>query len=211
MRIIIFTIILLISINAFGQTKPMIFYNENGEEITEQNFNDTQDYSKNIDFYFENDSLQIGILITRQKSGQLDEKSFTNLKSYLNELSEKQIDSTQNIVINYLTAYPKKEENSKSRSAWTVFDKDYLKKLHKIANINQFWINSPECDNLEYNHKDKINWISDKENLFKKLFFPYELIRYGNFLLIKPDGKFYYYLGEHGKSQIWEKSKKFFK
>jgi len=193
----------------FGQEKPIVFYNENGEKISKEKFIDTKDYKKNLDLYFENDTTQIGLLITRQKFGQLDNKTFENLKSYLTDLSNKQIDSTQNIVINYLTAYPKKDENTISRSGWNVLHRDYLKKLHKIANINQFWINSTECDNLKYYHQNKINWMTDKENLFKKLFFPYE-VRYGNYILINPDGKFYYYLGEHSKYQIWENAKVFF-
>ena len=193
----------------FGQEKPMIFYNESGEKISKPNFIKTKDYSKNLDLYFENDTTQIGLLVTRKKFGQLDKNTFENLKSYLTVLTDKKIDSNQNIVINYLTAFPKKADNTKSRSTWNILDKDYLKKLHKIADINQFWIHSPESDNLKYYHQDKINWIADKESIFKKLFFPYE-VRYGNYVLIKPDGKFYYYLGEHSKYEIWEKSKKYF-
>ncbi|WP_299103502.1 hypothetical protein [uncultured Winogradskyella sp.] len=195
----------------FGQQKPIVFYNEAGEKINQKEFIKTKDYSKNLDLYFENDSTQIGILITRQKFGQLDKKTFSNLKSYLTDISERKIDSTQNIVINYLTAFPsEKQVDSTSRSSWNVLDKDYLKKLHKTADINQFWVNSPESKNLKYYYNNRINWIEDKDNLFKELFFPYE-VRYGNFILIKPDGKFYYYLGEHSKYQIWKKSKKYFK
>lgn len=194
----------------FGQQKPIVFYNEIGEKISQQEFIDTKDYSKNLDLYFENDTTQIGILITRQKFGQLDKRTFTELKKYLSELGERKIDSTQNIVINYLTAFPKKEENTKSRSGWNVLDRNYLKKLHKIAPINQFWINSPQSDNLKYYHQNKINWLTDKENLFSKLFFPYG-VRYGNYILIKPDGKFFFYLGEHSKYQIWESAEKYFK
>lgn len=205
-----YLIILLISIQTFGQTKQIVFYNENGEEITEENFLNSRNYSRNLDLYFENDSIQYGLLIERQKYGQLDQKTFTELKTYLGQLSQTQIDSTQNIVVNYLTAFPKKEENTTSRSGWNVLDRDYLKKLHQIAPINQFWINSSQADNLQYHHQNRINWITDNENLFNKLFFPYE-VRYGNYILIKPDGKFYYYLGEHSKYQIWETAGKFFK
>lgn len=205
-----YLIILLISIQTFGQTKQIVFYNENGEEITEENFLNSRNYSRNLDLYFENDSIQYGLLIERQKFGQLDQKTFTELKTYLGQLSQTQIDSTQNIVVNYLTAFPKKEENTTSRSGWNVLDRDYLKKLHQIAPINQFWINSSQVDNFQYHHQNRINWITDNENLFNKLFFPYE-VRYGNYILIKPDGKFYYYLGEHSKYQIWETAGKFFK
>lgn len=195
---------------AFGQERPIVFYNESGEKISKQKFIKTKDYNKNLDLYLENDTTQIGLLITRRKFGQLDKNTFKYLKSYLTELTDNQIDSTQNIVINYLTAYPKKNETKNSRSGWNVLDRDYLKNLHKIENINQFWIHSSECDNLEYYHQKRINWIEDEENLLKKLFFPYP-VRYGNYILIKPDGKFYYYLGEHSKYQIWENAEKFFK
>lgn len=193
----------------FGQEKPIIFYNESGEKINRQEFIKTKNYIKNLDLYFENDTTQIALLVTRQKFGKLDKNTFEKLKSYLTELTNKKIDSTQNIVINYLTAFPSKADNTKSRSTWNILDKDYLKKLHEIADINQFWINSPESDNLKYYHQNKINWIADKERLFKKLFFPYE-VRYGNYILIKPDGEFYYYLGEHSKYQIWEDAKEYF-
>lgn len=201
---------ILLTCLTFGQEKPIIFYNESGEKINKQEFIETKNYSKNLDLYFENDTTQIALLVTRRKFGQLDKNTFEKLKSYLTELTNKKIESTQNIVINYLTAFPKKADNTKSRSTWNVLDKDYLKKLHKTADINQFWINSPESDNLKYYHQNKINWIADRESLFKKIFFPYE-VRYGNYILIKPDGKFYYYLGEHSKYQIWEDVKKYFK
>ncbi len=201
---------ILFSCLSFGQTKPIAFYNESGEKIDKQEFIENKDYVKNLDLYFENDTTQIALLVTRKKFGQLNKNTFENLKLYLTELTDKQIDSTQNIVINYLTPLPKKDKNTSSKSAWNIFDRNYTKKLHKIANINQFWINSTECDNLEYNHSKKINWIADKDNLFSKLFFPYK-VRYGNYILIKPDGKYYYYLGEHSKYQIWENAKKYFK
>lgn len=205
-----YLIILLLSVQAFTQTKPIVFYNENGEEITEENFLKSRDYRRNLDLYFENDSMQYGLLIQRQKFGQLDQKTFAGLKTYLTDLSHTPIDSAQNIVVNYLTALPKRAENITSRSGWNVLDRDYLKKLHRIAPINQFWINSPDSDNLKYYHQNKINWITDRDNLFKRLFFRYE-VRYGNYILIKPDGKFYFSMGEHSKYEILENAEKYFK
>ncbi|WP_341220632.1 hypothetical protein [Polaribacter atrinae] len=209
MKIIKFIIILFVSFKNFGQTKSVIFHNENGEQVTKEQFYKTKDNRKNLDLYFEKDSIQYGVLIKRQRFGQLDKKTFRTLKNYVTELSDVTIDTTQNIVINYLTANTKKIDNKKSKSTWNVLDKNYLKKLHKIANINQFWINSPECDNLNYYHQNKINWITDNDDLFKKIFFPYQ-VKDANYILIKPDGKFYYYIGEHSKYQIWELSKKYF-
>ena len=210
MKIIKYIFILSISINVIGQTKPIVYLNEKGEGITKEKFINSTDYSKNLDLYFENDSLQYGLLVTRQKVDKLDTNTFKELKNYLAQLSQTQIDSTRNIVVNYLTAFSNNDKSTKSKSTWNVLDKDYTKKLHRIAVINQFWISSPENENLEYYHKNRINWIVDKEKLFKKIFFPYD-VKYGYYILIKPDGKFYYYLGEHSKNHILNSSRKHFK
>jgi len=207
---IIILIALTTSLLGCGLMKPRVYYNEYNEKITRLKFLKEKDYAKNLDVYIKNDTAYTGLLITRQKFGQLDEETFIHLKLYLAKITQKQINTNENIVINYLTAYPKKRKNTRPRSLWNVLHRDYLVKLHQIANINQFWINSPESDNLKYYHNDVINWVSDEENLLKKLFFKYD-VRYGNFIFIKPDGKFYYYLGEHGKYEILEKSKKYFK
>ena len=204
-----FIFILLTSL-AFGQKKGVVFYNEAEEEISQAEFAATKNYRENLDIYLENDSTIIALLIAREKFGYLDKSSFNDLKSYLTNISGKEIDSAQYIVINYLTPLPKKADTKKSWSTWNVLDRDYPWELRKIANINQFWVHSPECDNLEFYRPKRINWIADKENVFKKLFFPYDII-HGNFLLIKPDGKFYYYLGEHSKYEIWDKARKYFR
>ncbi len=201
---------LFVTFQCYSQTKPTEYYNENEKKISEEQFKKFIDYSQNLNIYFENDTIRYGLLVTRKKYGRLDKETFVALKKYLTDLSGTAIDSSQNIVINYLTAFPKKDKKWSSRSTWNVLDKNYLKKLHNIASINQFWINSPECDNLDYHHYPKIDWLADQENLFKKLFFQYET-EYGNFILIKPTGDFYYYMGEHGKNTILEVSEKFFK
>ena len=209
MNFLKYLLIFLIPISGFSQEKEEIFYDESGVEVTEESFLASIDHRKNLDLYFENDSTLYGILVTRQRFGKLDEETFNNLKSYLISLSGTSIDSTENIVVNYLSPNPGIEKDSKEKSAGNIFDRNYLKKLHKIPNIKQFWINSPEADNLEHYHRNRIDWLADKENVFEELFFPYK-IKSGNFLLIKPDGSYYYYLGEYGKDQVWEASEKFF-
>lgn len=202
--------LVLFSLTGHSQTKPIFFYNENGEELSKEIFIASLKNGQNIDLYFENDTIQYGVAVQREKFGRLNNTAFSELKKYLSELSGAEIDSSKNIVINYITALPNKEQTIQSRTGWNVLHNDYLRKLHKIADINQFWINSPECDNLDYYHENRINWLEDKENLFKKIFFPFEIVN-GNYILIRPNGIYYYYLGEHGKHIIWENSKRFFK
>lgn len=208
MRIVSALIILLFSLKTMGQNKHILYYSEEGKRISGQQFKTLRNYNKNLDLYFENDSTQVGLLVTREKYGHLDSVTAGNLKLYLTQISGKSIDSTDNIVVNFLTYRPEEENASRPLSKHNVLYKDYLKGLHKSPNINQFWIGSGESD-LSYLQKYEIDYTVDEEGVFKILFFPYE-VKYGNFILIKPDGSYYYYLGEHSKSQIWEKSRRFF-
>tara|TARA_R100000935_G_scaffold47857_1_gene72076 strand:+ start:638 stop:1303 length:666 start_codon:yes stop_codon:yes gene_type:complete len=209
MRNYILYLILIISTTIYSQKKSSVYYDENDNKLTEKEFFRNKEYSKNLDLYFENDSIQFGILVRRYQFGTLDKYTFEKLKSYLTQISEIEIDSTKNIVINYLSSLPEKKYNTIPKSTWNILDTDYLKKLYKIAEIEHFWISSPRSDNLIYYHQDDINWLKDKEDFFKNVFFPYE-IKYGNYILIKPDGSYYYYLGEYSKYEIWEKSEKYF-
>ena len=210
MKKVLLILVTLSVFSSYSQEKQVRFYDINGKEITRDKFYKNKDYSKNLDLYFENDSIQYGLLIKRMNFGKLNKIQFGNLKKYINKLSNTKIDSTKNIVINYLSSLPKKSENSKSRATWNIFDKDYLRKLHRIAEIQQFWINSPENDNLKYFHSNTIDFISDKDKLFEKMFFPYQ-IYYGNYLIIKPNGLYVTYAGEYGKQSVWELTKKFIK
>lgn len=210
MKLLKYIFIILISYACKGQTEPTVFYNESGEKITKKQFLDYKNKTENMGLYYNNDSIQYAILLTQKKFGKLDENTFTRLKDYLSTLSGSKIDASKNIVINYLNKYPEKAENKTTRTGWNVLDKDYLKKLHRIADINQYWIHSPESDNLEYYHQDRINWLADKDLFFKTTFFPYD-VRYGNYILIKPNGNYYYHLSEHSKYTIWDTAKQFFK
>ena len=64
--------------------------------------------------------------------------------------------------------------------------------------------------NLEYFHSNRINWVADKGEVLKNLFFEYET-SYGNFIIIKPNGQYFYYLGEFGKQHVLRYTRKFLK
>jgi len=210
MKKVLLILVTLFVFKSYSQEKPMRFYDINGKKITRDKFYKNKDFSKNLDLHFENDSIQYGFLIKRINFGKLNKAQFGVLKKYINELSNTKIDSTKNIVINYLSSHSKKSKKSKRRTSWNIFDNDYLRKLHKIAEIQQFWINSPGNDNLEYFHSNTINFISDKDKLFEKLFFPYQ-IPYGNYLIIKPNGLYVTSAGKYGKQHVWKLTKKFIK
>lgn len=202
MKITLLNLIFLISFLGYSQKKTNKYFNEIGNEIDRKTFYKSKNYSENIDVSYENDTAKFNLLVKRMNSGELDKNSFLNLKNYLSALSSTEIDSTKFIVINYLSYLPNKAENSKLKSSWNIFDDDYLKNLFTNNNVQHFWINSPNNNNLEYFHKNSINWISDRNNVFNKIFFKYD-VRYGYFLIINPNGKFAFYIGEYSKQQVW--------
>ncbi len=210
MKILSIILISLVSITSYSQKKPIKYYDEKGSEITLESFIKKNDYIKNLAIYFENDSIQYGHLFKRMNFGKLKNKELNYLKDYLNELSKSKIDSTESIVINYITSIPKRaKDNPRLRSTWNLLDRDYLKNLHKISNIKHFWVHSPNVLNLKYFHSNKLNWLNDKEQILKKRFFPNEV--YGHTLIIKPNGLYVSYIGEHGKTKIWKLAKEYLK
>ena len=179
----------------------MHYYDENGYEITREKFNSSE---KTLSLFFENDTMSFGVSLKRENYGRLDANTLDQFHNYLSKISGRKIDSTKNIVINYITGYPKRKDNTKEKSTWNVlkFPKEYRNRLNRKANADQFWVHSPDNDNLEYYHSEKIEWYNDKERIFESLFFPYE-VAYGNFILLKPNGEYFFFLGEYGEYEIW--------
>lgn len=202
-RKILFIIILFISFFGYSQKKTIKYYNEIGKEINKDEFIKTKNQSDNIDIYFKNDTIDYALLIKRLNFGKLEKDTFLNFKNYLSAISNTKIDSTKYLVINYLSSLPKKSENTKSKSGWNIFDKIYLERLTSKGNVQHFWVNSPENDNLEYMHYNEINWLSDKKKIFNKIFLKYN-VKYGYFLIINPNREFIFYVGEYSKQQVWD-------
>jgi len=130
---------------------------------------------------------------------------FNDLKNYLNTFKSDQIGSEDFIVINFLTGVSIEEQKKRSRSTWNIFDRNYIKKLNKITDVSHFWISSIDKEKLKYFYSNRVDWHKDEKNLIKKLFFPFEL-SYGYYIIINPEGEYYYYLGEYSKYNVWEKT-----
>jgi|TARA_B110000908_G_C10014958_1_gene340322 hypothetical protein len=209
-KLISLNICFLSIISGYSQEKKNKFYNESSVEISKNKFLNTHNNNKNLAIYLENDSIKFNLLINRKKSGNLNGKSFNAFKKHLDELNGTQLDSTKNKVIIYLSATPNISPNINLKTTWNIFDNDYLKKLNRIDDLEILWIHSPMRKNLEYFHSDRINWVADKGDVLKNLFFEYET-SYGNFIIVKPNGQYFYYLGEFGKQHVLRYTRKFLK
>ncbi len=192
-------ILLLFIINlSFSQTKKKIFYNENFEEVTESNFYKQKNLERNLDLYFENDTLISSLLIKRKNYGQLNENIFKKLQ--INLLPDKEITNEITVII----YYPGKDNcNQKERnSTWNIFDNDYLKKLNKITKYNHFWIYKDDED-LKYYYPNQVKWVKDNNQFIEKTFFEFHYPCFSA-VVIDKNGKYISYFGEFGKSTIWE-------
>lgn len=193
-------ITLFIANYGFSQEKKLFFYNENVEEITKDEFYKQRNYQKNLDLYFENDTLINCVLIQRKNYGQLSEEDFKKLKNSLS--SNTNLDG-ELIVIVY---YPGKDRcNGMERiSTWNIFDNDYLRKLRKINSYNHFWIYKND-ENLKYYHPRKVKWTKDTDQIVEKLFFKFHYPCFSS-VVIDKKGNYISYYGEFGKREIWEMS-----
>lgn len=127
------------------------------------------------------------------EKGKLSSSDKTILINELNLISEKTIDESNIIIINF---YIEKDLNPDNLCIdYYVNDKKYKKFIKRNKKINQFFITE---QNYNYNKKDV---IEDKNNIIKTVLF--ENAKWcGNFIIIKPDGTFTKKYGEYRQDDI---------
>lgn len=199
MKNYIFTLLLLSGISGYSQKKTS-FYNERFEAISETTYRSQIGPGK-LDLCFENDSLVVCVIVNRKNHGQLDQKDFLKLKS---SLSPNQDLNNELIVIIY---YPGKDKcnDITEPSGGSFFDRDYMRKLKRIASVDHFWIYKDD-ENLHYYQPNEGNWQADKDKLVEQLFFK---LHYPCFSTVVIDSKGNYIanFGEFGKTLVWDISK----
>lgn len=211
MRLPAFLVLFFISLFGYSQNKDYYFYNEEGRPISRKDFYKTRYNRDNFPVYLENDTARFGILYHYETYGKLNDSSYRYLRKYLGELKQTIIDSSDFIVINYLTSVPDEEQKrGGTRTTWNIFDRNYTGKLKRMDDVSHFWISSLEKQNLKYFYSRRIDWLTDKKGVIPELFFPFEFT-YGYFVIINPEGEYYYHLGEYAKQFVWEKTEQFVK
>ena len=203
MRKYLFAILLTYYYSSFSQVKKVVYYNENQKEISETDFFKQKNNQRNLDIYFENDSLVSSFLVTRKNHGQLNDIELKSLNDYLYHNSE----ATNELTI--LVYYPGKDRcNGMERiSTWNIFDGDYLRKLKKINSYDHFWIYKSD-ENLKYYHPKQVKGQSDQNQLVEKMFFKFHYPCF-SFVILNKKGKYLSYFGEFSKNTVWELSKEF--
>lgn len=128
--------------------------------------------------------------------GNLNEDTISYIVSYIENISGRQIDKTKSLVINYYNE-PKKTNrlcmigNLKNK-VYTDFFKD---------NKDFFEISFAHADD----YKKRKNLFNDKENLLRDTLF-HDFCTCGNYIIIRPNGRFYRYYGEHRHDEVPKKA-----
>ncbi|RYE46162.1 MAG: hypothetical protein EOP48_21920 [Sphingobacteriales bacterium] len=180
--------------------KGQYFFDENWKPVTFEQFESKIDHRVNIAVYTQNDTAVIAKITIRTERGILEQSVLEKIQHNLEAISGRQIDKNKIIIINY---YPGLDNYYPAGiSKWGIYDKDYIKKVNKIAEVEQFWIYKHD-KNLRYHHGKRLNWLHDKDAMIEKTFFPNHY-NYGSFAIIDTDGSYYLFFGEYGKTQVWE-------
>ena len=170
-----------------SQDKKSYFYDEFLNSVTKEKF-DNYNHFDAIPIVIENDSTIIHKLITRRSFGYVSPSEKKTFYSAVENITDSKIDTTKMVIINY---YLKKNSCLKHYSS----DESYLKSIKRNNNIQQFFITSKN-----YKYRKKGVYI-DTLNYFKEAFFKYETLC-GNYLIMRPNGKFFRYLGEYHQDKI---------
>ena len=201
-KAIIISLLLMTTLTCFGQEKGNTYLDTNMKIINRDSFYIMDKNSKYISLKYDTDSTYLNVLFKRKTLGQLAPQTLNDLKQYLQNIAESEIDNNSLILINYLSKNPKVKDTINT-TRWNIFHRNYLKKIKKKNNLLQVWVNHPEQKNLAYYQGDRIKWKEDRTGFIENLFFPYDFL-YGSFVVVNFDGHYISYFGEYGKDDVIE-------
>ncbi|MFD0964986.1 hypothetical protein [Pseudofulvibacter geojedonensis] len=138
--------------------------------------------------------------VKSHSTNTLSKNNLENLKKHLTDINPSDIDFSKKIVVNFINNNPSISIKN-YQVPWDIFYGNMQKKLNSIEPCNHFWIINKDVTDLYYYHGNKINWIIDKQNIIKKLFFNYDKLN-GGFLILKPNGEYFIKKGEYTKSDV---------
>lgn len=196
-------IIVLISIVCNSQNKKKeIFVNENFIEISKKEF---QEKINNKYYYFykiENDSLVAYVKVPTEKFGKITQSNYQTVIQSLSNYSNKKIDSTKTIIINY---FPSKDDCLGDRNWDWYFKKStkkFLKEVSKKKDLLQFFIFKDESS--VKNFGKHFSYYLDVENTIEKEFFKYHYPCF-SYVVLKPNKTYYTKRGEYNINEVLEK------
>ncbi|WP_147299205.1 hypothetical protein [Winogradskyella eximia] len=194
------TITFLVIFLAFGYSqnsnKKEFLYDENWKTIEMSEFKDKIKDSKYTYKLFENDTVYVGKILLREEIGKITTDDRTQLIKYLRKITNSEVDSTKNIIINFFFK-PEFKPNGSCIDNYTS-DNKYKRYFKKSANDIQFFVTQKD-----YAYQKK-NVFQDNDDFIRELLFKY-YFDCGNYIIIKPNGEFLLRRGEYHQNEIKEK------
>lgn len=192
----------LLSTIVFAQNKKTYFLKEDLTQTSEKAFWKDKDAPGLLHLKYYADTADFYVKVTREHTGILSKDSLNLLKKDLEQSAGASIDPGNMIVIDF---YPGKDAcnsgGTTDRAVMKKYHDEYLKKLHSLAPISQFYI---------YGQKEGVErydcigtWNPDLNSRVKYNFFPLDY-PCGSVVVIRPDGQFKSYFGEYSKDQVWD-------
>lgn len=193
-------LLLLFSLKSLGQStdKPGYVLDENGKNISQDFFiqqSKTGKYSWAT--YETKDSLNVR-LITREIYGEINPKQKKELLDHLKDITNTAVHNNQTIIINFAfkETSPNQQRHCLDHYSSVKSYRNFFKNKELFA---QFYVSQ---QGFKY-HEEFV--FEDSNDAIRKMFFPYGLDC--NYIIIKPDGRYYRQMSEHHQDQIPSKAK----
>jgi hypothetical protein len=177
----------------FSQKKNY-YFDINSNRITQNEYKKINDNPvEYLKVKVVSDTAKIYTIEKRELMGSLNNDSYDELFLYLNSISEKKVDSSKTIIINYYPGFDKCNQTS---------GKDYVNNL-QIFFLNQinsngkveYYFICKSFEGIEF-YDQSIKRLMDKDRYIELTFFPNHY-PCGSYLIVYPDKKYYIYKGEY--------------
>ena len=201
---------LLILFSIFGFSQSNIdqkhFYLDENEKLISQKVYLEKNYHNNNQTFLGLSYLIDGAiyhkLFYRKISGTLNEEEFNEVKKILGK-DAKENSSTDFFIVEYLEEDYFSHINDDNFRGY-VYQKNFAKKVEKKKNAELIYLSCPElfekAKKLDTNFR---KYFEDSNNSFKEKFYP-DGVLLMNLTIIRKDGKYITFLGEHGPDEVFD-------
>ena len=168
----------------------LIYYYEKSLKPKQPKFNYKLNFNEKIIHY------------DKQKVGKISKEILNKIRNQLSSSANKQIDSSQTIVINYFPAPDKCQGKEKWNSFFLNKVNRYVKKIEKKENVQQFFIFKDKKSIKNFDKK--FTCFLDENQLIEKTFFKFHYPCF-SYVIIRPNGNYFSQRGEYNISLIPDK------
>ena len=195
---IISVLLLLLSFTVYSQTTPKkeILLDENGKIITANDFKKKVASPKREYTYtrFENDTAVFGKIVLRKEYGTLTKEDRLKVIEELGKLSGRKIYEEQTVIVNFF--YKNLTNNTTLAINHYPSDGKYKRFISRNPQYAQFFL-------AERGLKSEKDYVYEDQNeVIRRMLFPHNFE--ANYIIIKPDGKYFKHIGEYRQDDIPE-------